>query len=397
MGGYVRRNALIVSVVILLLIVKSIGGSRSSETHWGFFAHRLINKLAVFTLPPELLSFYKPYIGYIENHSADPDKRRYVVEGEGIRHYMDLDSWEGVPIESLPATLSEAVFRSGEIVGIHPRGDTLFQFRLNTQHRDSVSNFLHAAGFDAYAYLSEGQWTFSEEQIEELFTLSEECLDCQFTMTDPFFSHGILPYHLLKTYRQLVSAFRFGDGKRVIQVSTELGHYLADAHVPLHTTKNYNGQLSGQTGIHAFWETRIPELFAEDEYDFFVGPAHLIDDVNDYFWSVIRESHSLVSRVLEEEKKVRERIREDRQYCFEDRNGRIVRLPCRSYAWKYQSAMKGMVEKRMRASIAAIGSIWYTAWAEAGSPDMSSEHDVIKVVSPDTIGHSTSGSHSKRK
>ena len=55
-----------------------------------------------------------------------------------------------------------------------------------------------------------------------------------------------------------------GDAKKVLFLATDLGHYIANAHVPLHTTLNYNGQLSNQSGFHAFWESRLPELFSEN-------------------------------------------------------------------------------------------------------------------------------------
>ncbi len=63
-----------------------------------------------------------------------------------------------------------------------------------------------------------------------------------------------------------------------MRISAEFGHYIADACVPLHTTSNYNGQLTDQVGIHAFWESRIPELFAVEEFDMIVGTASYIDD-----------------------------------------------------------------------------------------------------------------------
>jgi len=58
---------------------------------WGFFGHKRINRMAVFTLPPELVGFYKYHIEYITEHAVDPDKRRYAVEGEAPRHYIDID------------------------------------------------------------------------------------------------------------------------------------------------------------------------------------------------------------------------------------------------------------------------------------------------------------------
>src|SRR5690606_11742694 len=47
----------------------------------------------VFTLPPEMIKFYKKNIEYITEHAVDPDKRRYAVEGEAPRHYIDIDHY----------------------------------------------------------------------------------------------------------------------------------------------------------------------------------------------------------------------------------------------------------------------------------------------------------------
>ena len=69
---------------------------------WGFFAHKQINKHAVFTLPPAMFPFYKEYIHFITENAVNPDRRRYVVEGEAARHYIDLEYYgEVVPQEAL--------------------------------------------------------------------------------------------------------------------------------------------------------------------------------------------------------------------------------------------------------------------------------------------------------
>ena len=83
-----------------------------------------------------------------------------------------------------------------------------------------------------------------------------------------------------------------------MRLSAEIGHYIGDACVPLHTTSNYNGQLTNQVGIHAFWESRIPELFALEDFDMVVGTATYIEDPQTYFWDLVLDSHKEVARVL---------------------------------------------------------------------------------------------------
>jgi hypothetical protein len=128
--------------------------------------------------------------------------------------------------------------------------------------------------------------------------------------------------------------------------------------------------MTDQVGIHGFWESRIPELFADDNYDFFVGKAEYIDNPRDYFWDIVLESHSYLDSVLLIEKRISETFPQDQQYCYDERLGRTIRTECRAYAEEYQRQMNGLMEIRMQDAIRAVGNVWYTCWVDAGSPDM---------------------------
>jgi hypothetical protein len=154
----------------------------------------------------------------------------------------------------------------------------------------------------------------------------------------------------------------------IMRLSAEIGHYIGDACVPLHTTENYNGQLTDQVGIHAFWESRIPELFATEEFDMVVGAASYIEDIPAYFWDLVLSSHREVDRVLSIEKELSMTFPGDKQYCFEDRLNQNVRTQCAEYALAYHVAMDRMVEDRFRLAVKALGDAWYTAWVDAGQP-----------------------------
>src|SRR5262245_27896836 len=95
------------SLTLLLLLAHS-------SFCWGFFAHRKINQYAVFLLPPEMMVLYKPYIGFLEEHAVDPDKRRYAIPNEGPRHYIDIDRYGVYPYDSLPRKWKEAVAKFSE-------------------------------------------------------------------------------------------------------------------------------------------------------------------------------------------------------------------------------------------------------------------------------------------
>ena len=131
------------------------------------------------------------------------------------------------------------------------------------------------------------------------------------------------------------------------------------------------GSLRGKKGIHGFWESRLPELFA-GEYDFFVGKASYISDIYLEAWDAVLESHKHVAEVLDLERQLSVEFPASKKYGYESRNNLTVRTYSREYSRAYHGLMEGMVEARMRRAIYRIGSFWYTAWRLAGSPDLSS-------------------------
>jgi len=270
---------------------------------WGFYGHKRINRMACFTLPPEMFGFYKRHIDFISDHAVDPDKRRYAVEGEAQRHYIDIDHYAkqgGDPFQIVPRKWEDAVAK-----------------------------------------------------------LTEDTLQ----------AYGIVPWHIEVMYGRLVKAFVRGDVDRILTNSADLGHYVGDAHVPLHTTENYNGQLTNQYGIHAFWESRIPELSAEN-YDHLLGRASYVDRPLAIAWEAVYASHLLLDSVLGIEQRLSETYPEDQKYVFEDRGRGGTRMYSRDFAKAYEAAMLGMVEQRMNASIMTLGNLWYSAWVAAGQPDL---------------------------
>jgi hypothetical protein len=187
---------------------------------------------------------------------------------------------------------------------------------------------------------------------------------------DTLKARGILPWHISHIYYELKDAFLVKDPERIIRLSADLGHYVADAHVPLHTTKNYDGQLTGQNGIHAFWESRLPELFS-DQYDFFVGKAEHLDNVQLTAWKIITNTNQALDSVLQFEKQLSKKWG-DKKFNFETQGKQTIKVFSTDYSKAYHQLLSGMVERQMRSAILMTGSIWYTAWVDAGQPDLKS-------------------------
>ncbi|MFN3999350.1 zinc dependent phospholipase C family protein [Algoriphagus sp.] len=268
---------------------------------WGFYGHQLINQQAVYSLPPELIGFYKPHIQFITEKAVNPDRRRYAVKGEAEKHYIDLDHYGDSALFILPKYWFEAI-----------------------------------------------------EKIPE----------------DSLRQNGIGPWSAYLTMVSLTKAFEQKNSQAILRLSADLGHYLGDLNVPLHTTKNYNGQLTGQEGIHGFWESRIPELMAKD-YSLWVGKAEYVEKPQLAIWDAVENAHNQVDSVLRIERELTQSFPEDQKFSYEERNGLTVRVYSRDFTEAYAQALDRQVERQMKRSIKMIADFWYTAWINAGQPDLS--------------------------
>jgi hypothetical protein len=378
----------------------------NSHPFWGFFGHRKINRQAVFTLPPEMLVFFKKNVDFLTEHAVDADVRRYASAYEAPRHFMDLDRYGKPPFPILPRNWAEALMRFSDYFVVDARGDTLPLLAsdlrkladnqaivLNDQvkgSQDSVSQGAFRAFF-VKCFLNryyEEDWSLDCDSLKTILGVEVPACKSVFAV-DKLTEHGILPYHLSIQMHWLTRAFEERDARKILRYAADIGHYIADAHVPLHTTQNYNGQLTNQDGIHAFWESRLPELYADRDFDFWTGRASAIENPQEYFWKIALESHSYVDSVLAIEQALREAFPPDQQLCNEMRGEKLVNTQCEAFAEAYHRRLNGMVESRMRAAISAVGNAWYTAWLLAGQPELSKlasgEPDAAEKLEKDSL------------
>jgi len=297
-----------VKLILRSLIVVAILISCCS---WGFFAHKRINRVAVFTLPKAMAGFYKVNIDFITEHAVDPDKRRYVDSLEGPRHFFDVDHYGRRPFMKIPVRWKLAVKK------------------------------------------------YSEDTLKK---------------------YGTVPWEIQYQYYRLVDDFKEHDTTDILKTSANLGHYIADAHVPLHLTQNYNGQLTHQDGIHALWESRVPELFS-DHYNYYVGRARYIENPLNEAFKICRSSYNCVDSVLRFDRMIAKSFPGDTKYEMVKHGNRNGQDYSEAYAKAYHTALKGMVQRRMRSAILEIGSFWYSAWVDAGQPDLNKL--VAKPLSPE--------------
>ena len=213
------------------------------------------------------------------------------------------------------------------------------------------------------------------ENFSSLDTIPRSFEEVKKKYDDKFLSNnGILPWYIQDVMAKLTTAFKEKRKTEILFLAADLGHYIGDAHMPLHTSTNYDGQLTGQKGIHALWEARIPETYGKN-YNFHTEEAKYIENIEEATWAIITDSHSLVQPLLLADKKIRDLYSGDTMYEKDEKGNPLKNkfhalIYSPEYVIQLDEALDGMVEKQMRKAIVATSSFWYTAWVNAGKPNL---------------------------
>lgn len=172
---------------------------------------------------------------------------------------------------------------------------------------------------------------------------------------------GRIPWRVGEVYRELVVAFAAREPALILERAAELGHFVGDAHVPLHAALNYDGQLSGQAGLHSRWESELVERFERQlERKLPPGAARRVADPVSLTFDVLLKSYADSLEVLASDRAAAG------PYDFAD-------TPVDDrYDDAYYSTLYERERERLRArlalSIEMLGSLWLSAWEEAGRP-----------------------------
>ena len=277
------------NVVIGMLTAIFLAPSTASA--WGFEAHRFIVARAIDILPEPLRPFFEANRAFIVERAIDPDLWRNAgFTEEPPNHFLDFDAYGPYPFKDLPRNYDDALRKHG---------------------------------------------------LEKLK------------------QNGLLPWRTYEIAGRLVRGFEavHKNGQYAESdirfFSAIIGHYVADAHVPLHAVLNYNGQLTGQTGIHYRWEG---ELFIRYEKQLNIKPGALkpITNERDFIFETLLESSQLADDVLAADKKaIGNRDVYDDQY----------------FATLFAET-RPMLEKRLNDAINGVASMITGAWEQAGKPTL---------------------------
>ncbi len=290
--------------MVLLVGLVLVGAARPMA--WGFDVHRFITERAIDLLPDPVRPFFQKHRAFIVERSVDPDLWRNAGwEEEPPRHFVDLDAYGQPPFAELPREYDRAVEKYG-------------------------AEFVHRNGTLP--------WRTSEiyGQLQRNFELQKK---------------GVAGYSLenIKFY------------------SAVLAHYVEDGHVPFHAVLNYDGQLTGQRGIHSRWET---ELVMRNIKDLRLAPPPVaaVSDARTYMFDVLQASFPYAAKILQADKAaVAGRDEYDDEY---------FRLLYRD--------TRPILEQRLSAAISGVASAIVGAWEAGGRPTLPLDppRDIRKVQKP---------------
>lgn len=274
---------------------------------WGMYGHEHINRAAVLALPPS------PLLNFFYNHIDYITQESTVPD---LRKYTLKDKSE------------------------------------NPRHFIDLENF---GTLDSLPLtLTEAKKKYDEKFLQQ---------------------NGILPWFIMEMMDKLTIAMKEKRKTDILFIAADLGHYIGDAYMPLHTTANYDGQATNQRGIHSFWESQLPELFG-DNFNYNTGQAKYIENVQQATWNIIAASHLLIDTLLTTESNLAKTYNAEKIY-EKDSSGNVSKTKFKQevhspeYAKAYHDKLQGMVEKQMRGAITSTTDFWYTAWVNAGKPDLS--------------------------
>lgn len=279
-----------------LLIVLAILAAPSPARAWGFDGHRFIMDRAIDLLPAPIRSIFDAGRPFVVEHTVDPDLwSRAGFTEEGPRHFLHLDAYGAAPFEDLPRSYERAV----EALGV-----------------DTVER------------------------------------------------NGVLPWRAAEVFGWLRDAFAPADGRgaslfEVRFFAAVLAHYVADAYVPFHAVVNFDGQLTGQRGIHARWES---ELFDRYAAVLVVTPAPVRDvpEIRTLVFDALESGVEVAPSVLAADRAARE--------AGGDYDA--------GYFARFFAASGPVLERRLGESVTAVASAIVAAWEQAGRPALSTAPSV---------------------
>jgi hypothetical protein len=161
---------------------------------------------------------------------------------------------------------------------------------------------------------------------------------------------GILPWAIIKAADSLQSLFELNDMHEAMLIAADLGHYIGDAHMPLHITRNYNGQYTNQYGVHSRYESNLIQTF-QSQIVYQGDTLQYIDNLSDFVFDMIYDNYQYVDSVL---------YADSVAYAFAGHNYNST------YYNKFWELAKDFTIGLFQRASYRLTSVIYTEWINAG-------------------------------
>ena len=226
------------------------------------------------------------------------------------------------------------------------------------RNEDSTEDKKHFIDFEAFGDSAAWKMPFAWRDALKLYT------------RDTLLEYGYVPYHIIAVKERLTNAFRNHIKDSILFYAADLAHYIGDAHVPLHTTLNYDGQLTNQKGLHSLWESFVPEIEL-DQFDLRSRhTAKYLKYPERSVWNALRQAYDLTGDVFLQEREVSKQFSDSTKYRIQIRRGKEVKSYSTEFARAYSNRLGKTINGQLLRSADLIADFWYTSWVDAGKPDI---------------------------
>lgn len=183
---------------------------------------------------------------------------------------------------------------------------------------------------------------------------------------DTLRKYGYVPYAIMQVQQKLTHAFKNLLYDSILYYSADLGHYLEDACVPLHSTVNHYGQLTNQKGIHSLWESACVDVSIAGYQLNPIHQATYIKHPEEVLMNVLLESHGLLKDVFGNETQTTKEVGEDNRYKSTGKPNRYTK----QFIARYSEKSNAVINQQLLKAARLVSDFWYTAWVNAGKPDL---------------------------
>ncbi len=164
--------------------------------------------------------------------------------------------------------------------------------------------------------------------------------------------NGTVPWAIDAAVQDLITHFQNEDWTNAVASAADIGHYIADTHNPMHLTLNFNGQLTGQNGIHSRHESEMTSRHLND-LEPAVGSVYQIQDPLGQVFTWIDGLYPGVQQILDADLIAEAAAGNTNSNAYYDRLW--LEIGDETTVWIQQACID-------------LASVWYYAWIEAGAP-----------------------------